>query len=74
MSKIKVSDSGIIQEAKGDRLARWKKHVENYEKANPVKYAQKRATEYLDENAGSPTFGKMIPKKDELAEPPPSFK
>ncbi len=76
MSKpIKVTDAGVVsEEVKGAREARWDAFVANYAIKNPVKYASKRATEYLDEAIGSKTFGEMIPKKDEFAEIPASFR
>jgi hypothetical protein len=54
---------------KSDRQMRWEKYVENYAIKNPVKYAMKRATSYID-----PLTGREMPKPDELAEVPPSFR
>lgn len=72
---IKVSDEGVVTEAvKGDREARWEAFVASYAQKNPVKYALKRATKYVDENPQSPTFGKELDKPDEFATIPASFK
>ena len=54
---------------KTDREKRWEAYVENYKKQNPVKYAQKRATEFVDEFTGA-----TRKKADEFATIPPSFK
>lgn len=69
MAKIKVGPEGIEQEVRPDREARWNDYIENYKKQNPVKYALKRATEYVD-----PITGKKVAKEDEFASIPPSFK
>lgn len=49
MSKISVDDQGMAPEApKGDREKRWGAYVDNYAKANPVKFASKSANHEFD--------------------------
>lgn len=67
---IKVSDNGVVpEEVKGAREARWEAFLKNYEAKNPVKYAQKRATKFVDEFSGVERT-----KADEFATIPASFK
>lgn len=71
MSKpIKVTESGVItEEVKGEREARWEAFLANYQAKNPVKYASKRATKFVDEFTGQERS-----KPDEFATIPASFK
>lgn len=50
MAKSKVIDETEVQEKepKGDRQARWEKHLENYKVQNPVRYARLEADGELD--------------------------
>lgn len=57
------------RKAKSERETLWEEYLANYKASNPVKYAQKRATTYVDA-----ITGKSMPKKDEFAEIPASFK
>ena len=67
---IKVTDSGVVsEEVKGEREARWEAFLENYAIKNPVKYAQKRATTFIDEFTGLERS-----KPDEFATIPNSFR
>ena len=38
----------VSKEVSSDREKRWKEHVENYAKANPVKFATKKANKEFD--------------------------
>lgn len=66
---IKVTDSGVVEEPKGEREKRWAAYLANYEAKNPVKYASKRATSFIDEITGL-----KREKPDEFATIPPSFR
>lgn len=57
---------------KTEREELWEEFLENYKKENPIKYAQKRATSYTQTDH----LGKVstLPKKDEFAEIPLSFR
>ncbi len=67
---IKVTDSGVVsEEVKGAREARWEAFLANYQAKNPVKYASKRATKFVDEFTGVERE-----KPDEFATIPASFK
>ncbi len=67
---IKVTEGGVItEEVRGAREARWEAFLANYQAKNPVKYAQKRATEFVDEFTGQTRS-----KPDEFATIPDSFK
>jgi len=70
MGKISLTKTGVVAEgAQGKREELWAEYLANYKLKNPVKYAQKRATSYLD-----PISGKEVAKKDEFAEIPASFR
>lgn len=72
MGKIKLTNGGTVlpeDGVQGQREELWAEFLANYERKNPVKYASKRATSYVD-----PIDGLTKPKKDEFAEIPASFK
>jgi hypothetical protein len=71
MGKIKLNEQGVVPEegVRGEREKLWEEFLANYERKNPVKYASKRATTYID-----PVDGKEKAKKDDFAEIPASFK
>ena len=71
MGKINIAKEGVLPEegTRGAREELWDEFITNYQRKNPVKYASKRATEYVD-----PVTGETKPKVDEFATIPASFK
>jgi len=72
MGKITVQKGGVVPEegqVVGEREKLFAEYVANYKLKNPVKYAQKVATSYVD-----PISGQTVAKKNEFAEIPASFK
>jgi hypothetical protein len=71
MGKIKLTNTGVIPDegARGVREQLWEEFLANYKLKNPVKYATKRSTTYID-----PIDGKEKAKRDEFAEIPASFR
>lgn len=70
MAKIALNKVGVVPEGdQGERRALWEEYIAQYKVKNPVKYAMKRATSYVD-----PITGETKPKKDEFAEIAPSFR
>lgn len=70
MGKITLNKTGVVAEgAQGEREKLWSEYLANYKLKNPVKYESKRATSYKH-----PITGEDVPKKDEFAEIPASFR
>lgn len=71
MGKITIAKEGVVPEegVRGVREELWDEFLANYQRKNPVKYASKRATEYVD-----PLTGEKKPKVDEFATIPASFR
>ena len=71
MGKITLGKEGVVPEAgvRGEREKLWEEFLAKYEMKNPVKYAFKRSTSYVD-----PIDGLTKAKKDDFAEIPASFK
>ena len=72
MAKIAVNKEGVAPELEAvvdERQKLWDEFVQLYKEKNPVKYAQKVATTWID-----PITGRTIAKPNEFAVIPPSFK
>lgn len=62
-----------LSPAESDRQRRWEQHRDTFEKTNPDKYALRRATTFIDDNAGTPLFGTVRSKPDELPDEAPAW-